>query len=30
MTISRNWRLIFRFEHGESGDIVDIDFVDYH
>ena len=30
ITVSRNWRLTFRFEHGESGDIVDIDFVDYH
>lgn len=27
VTVSRNWRVIFRFE---DGDAVDIDLVDYH
>ena len=30
MSVSGNWRLIFRFEQGDRGDIVDVDFVDYH
>jgi toxin HigB-1 len=30
MTVSENWRLVFRFEHGDRGDIVDVDFVDDH
>ncbi len=27
VTVSRNWRLIFRFE---GGDAFDVDFIDYH
>jgi toxin HigB-1 len=27
VTVSRNWRLIFRFE---EGDAFDVDFIDYH
>jgi toxin HigB-1 len=27
VTITRNWRLIFRFEHGDA---FDVDLVDYH
>jgi proteic killer suppression protein len=27
VVISRNWRVIFRFEDGEA---YDVDFVDYH
>ena len=27
ITVSRNWRLIFRFQ---EGDAFDVDFVDYH
>ena len=27
VSVSRNWRVIFRLE---QGDIYDIDFVDYH
>ena len=30
MSVSGNWRLTFRFEHGMSGDILDVDFEDYH
>jgi proteic killer suppression protein len=30
VSISGNWRLIFRFEHGDQGDILDVDFEDYH
>ncbi len=28
--VTANWRLVFRFEHGDKGDIIDVDFVDYH
>jgi proteic killer suppression protein len=30
MSVSGNWRLTFRFEHGTSGDVLDVDFEDYH
>jgi toxin HigB-1 len=30
MTVSGNWRLTFRFEHGNTGDVLDVDFEDYH
>jgi toxin HigB-1 len=30
MAVSGNWRLTFRFEHGEVGEILDVDFEDYH
>jgi proteic killer suppression protein len=30
MSVSGNWRLTFRFQHGESGDVLDVDFEDYH
>jgi proteic killer suppression protein len=30
MSVSGNWRLTFRFEHGDEGDILDVDFEDYH
>ena len=30
MSVSGNWRLTFRFEHGDSGDVLDVDFEDYH
>lgn len=30
MSVSGNWRLTFRFEHGEGGDVFDVDFEDYH
>jgi proteic killer suppression protein len=30
MTITGNWRLVFRFEDGDKGDILDVDFIDYH
>lgn len=30
MSVSGNWRLTFRFEHGDRGDILDVDFEDYH
>jgi proteic killer suppression protein len=26
MSVSGNWRLTFRFEHGTTGDILDVDF----
>jgi toxin HigB-1 len=28
--VSGNWRLTFRFENGDEGDIADVDFEDYH
>jgi proteic killer suppression protein len=30
MSVSGNWRLTFRFEHGDEGDVLDVDFEDYH
>jgi proteic killer suppression protein len=30
MSVSGNWRLTFRFENGDTGDVLDIDFEDYH
>jgi toxin HigB-1 len=30
MAVSGNWRLTFRFEHGDMGDVLDVDFEDYH
>jgi proteic killer suppression protein len=30
VSVSGNWRLTFRFEHGDEGDILDVDFEDYH
>jgi toxin HigB-1 len=30
MSVSGNWRLTFRFEHGSTGDVLDVDFEDYH
>jgi toxin HigB-1 len=30
MSVSGNWRLTFRFEHGDAGDVLDVDFEDYH
>lgn len=30
MRISGNLRITFRFEHGLSGDVTNIDFEDYH
>jgi proteic killer suppression protein len=30
MVVSGNWRLTFRFEHGTTGDVLDVDFEDYH
>ncbi len=27
ITVSRNWRIIFRFEEGDASDV---DFTDYH
>jgi plasmid maintenance system killer protein len=30
MSVSGNWRLTFRFDHGDEGDILDVDFEDYH
>jgi toxin HigB-1 len=30
MSITANWRLAFRFEHGTGGDTLDVDFEDYH
>jgi proteic killer suppression protein len=30
ISVSGNWRLTFRFEDGERGDILDVDFEDYH
>ena len=30
VSVTGNWRLVFRFEHGDKGDILDVDFIDYH
>jgi proteic killer suppression protein len=30
MTVSGNWRLTFRFEHGTTGEVLDVDLEDYH
>jgi proteic killer suppression protein len=30
LSVSGNWRLTFRFERGTAGDILDVDFEDYH
>ena len=30
MSVSGNTRLNFRFEHGTTGDVLDVDFEDYH
>jgi toxin HigB-1 len=30
MMVSGNWRVTFRFEEGDRGDILDVDFEDYH
>jgi proteic killer suppression protein len=30
VSVSGNWRLTFRFERGDEGDILDVDFEDYH
>ena len=30
MPVSGNWRVTFRFEHGDKGNILDADFEDYH
>jgi toxin HigB-1 len=30
MSVSGNWRLAFRFEHGDIDDVLDVDFEDYH
>ena len=30
MSVSGNRRLTFRFEHGDEGDILGVDFEDYH
>jgi len=30
MKVSGNWRLVFRFEQGDKGDVVEVDFIDYH
>jgi len=30
MWVSGNRRLTFRFEHGDEGDVLDVDFEDYH
>ena len=30
MSVSGNRRLTFRFEHGDEGDVLDVDFEDYH
>ena len=30
MSVSGNWRLTFRFEHGDVGDVLDLAFEDYH
>ena len=27
VTVSANWRIVFRFEHGDA---LDVDYVDYH
>jgi proteic killer suppression protein len=28
--VNGNWTIIFRFEKGDNGDVLDVDFVDYH
>ena len=30
VSVSGNWWLTFRFERGDEGDILDVDFEDYH
>ena len=30
MKVSGNRRLTFRFEHGDKGDVLDVNFEDYH
>jgi proteic killer suppression protein len=30
ITVTGNWRLTFRFEHGDRGDVLDVDYEDYH
>lgn len=30
MSVRCNWRLTFRFEHGDRGDVLDVGFEDYH
>jgi proteic killer suppression protein len=30
VSVSGNWRLTFRFEDGQEGDILDVNFEDYH
>jgi toxin HigB-1 len=30
MAVSGNHRLTFRFEHGTNGEVLDVDFEDYH
>jgi plasmid maintenance system killer protein len=30
MSVSGDWRLTFRFEHSTTGDVLDVDFEDYH
>ena len=30
MSVSGNMRLTFRFEHGDAGDVLDVNFEDYH
>jgi toxin HigB-1 len=30
MSVSGNRRLTFRFEHGDEGDVLNVDFEDYH
>jgi proteic killer suppression protein len=30
MSVSGNRRLTFRFEHGDRGEVLDVDFEDYH
>jgi len=30
MSVSGNWRLTFCFEHDDTGDVLDVDFEDYH
>ena len=28
--VNGNWTIIFKFENGDRGDVLDLDFVDYH
>lgn len=30
MSVSGNWRVTFRFDHGDRGDILEVGFEDYH